>query len=83
MTTKSQTAIRATESDGAFQELMLRFLMATERLKLAAHALSLEEKNTLPRHRRRGRSDRGTGTNPREFGRFEMNHKFIAKEVQS
>ena len=41
MTTKSLTAIRAaeSESDDVFRELMLRFVLATERLMLASHAL--------------------------------------------
>ena len=45
MTTKNLTAVRAaeSESDDAFGEMMYRFLMATQRLTLALHALAREE----------------------------------------
>ena len=85
MTTKSHlTVIRTDESvpDDVFRDLMLRFVLATERLTLALHALNRCE-------------DYGPATCVveeatealvqirREFGRFEMHHEFIAKEVQS
>ena len=80
----SKTQIRAAEreSDDAFGELMHRFVLATERLTLALHALNrcedygpatcvVEEATEALVKIRRG------------LERWEMNHEFIAKEVQS
>ena len=56
--------------------------MATERLTLAAHALAREE-DISPATAVVEEVTEALVQIRREFGSFEMNHKFIAKEVQS
>lgn len=73
------------ESDGDFGMLMHRFLMATERLQLAAHALGRGE-DYGPASCVVEEATEALVKIRRDFGRWEMHHEFIAKapkEVQS
>ncbi|MGI8426723.1 MAG: hypothetical protein ACR2M4_09055 [Actinomycetota bacterium] len=85
MTTKNLTAIRPAESKSDdFAKLMHRFLLATERLQLAAHALVRGE-DYGPASCVVEEATEALEQLPRDLEHWERDHRHApeAKEVQS